>query len=487
MSTARLLLIKLLLPVLLLYCSGGTYALAQSPETSGGIQDIDTSEYLPLLYPGALEYNLMIAASNGYPTEIERLIKMGADVNTETNEGASPLVFAVSNNRAEAVKTLLKQKVVVDKITQSYETPLLIAVKNANFEIAEALIRSGANVDYQDRYGASPLHYASIYGYIDIVDLLLYYDAAISPVSTEGTTPLLATVWAGYADVADLLIQRGANTEARDFDGFTPFLMAAYTGDTLIMSMLIKKGADIYAETNTKHNALTLTILTGDKDATELLLKAGNGWTDPARDAVSPYKVAEKYGRKDIVNILKINNVPGKINHEIDQMAITVGSRFGLNDYYTGLSFSCKEPYLNGGIIAGIDMKLWYTRVMIQNSEHLFYQYKDKGAMVYAGLFKDFPLTDNQGTANFYFSTSLLTGYSFGNKLKGTLIAPENKFNVIPDVSLKWTKKFLTLSLGMEYLKSDYYKVGPIWLRFGCSFNLYFDRIRTQVKTIKWN
>jgi hypothetical protein len=106
--------------------------------------------------------------------------------------------------------------------------------------------------------------------------------------------------------------------------------------------------------------------------------------------------------------------------------------------------------------------------------------------MVYTGLFKDFPLTDNHGTANFYFSTTLLAGYSFGNKLKGTLIAPENKFNVIPDISLKWTKKFLALSLGMEYLKTDYYKVGPVWLRFGCSFNLFFDHIRTQVKTIKW-
>ena len=38
---------------------------------------IDTSEYIPLFYSQSLEYNLMIAASKGYATEIERLIGKG--------------------------------------------------------------------------------------------------------------------------------------------------------------------------------------------------------------------------------------------------------------------------------------------------------------------------------------------------------------------------------------------------------------------------
>jgi hypothetical protein len=38
---------------------------------------IDTSGYLPLFYDNALDYNLMIAASDGYSSEVERLIHKG--------------------------------------------------------------------------------------------------------------------------------------------------------------------------------------------------------------------------------------------------------------------------------------------------------------------------------------------------------------------------------------------------------------------------
>ena len=55
---------------------------------------IDTSDYIPSFYTGGYSnYNLMIAASKGYASEIDRLIEKGADINAETNEGATPLDF----------------------------------------------------------------------------------------------------------------------------------------------------------------------------------------------------------------------------------------------------------------------------------------------------------------------------------------------------------------------------------------------------------
>jgi ankyrin repeat protein len=447
---------------------------------------VDTSGYIPSFYPGALDYNLMIAASNGHSSEIERLIREGADINAETDEGATPLIFAVTNNKLEAVITLLNYNSDANKITSTYETPLLIAVKNNNFEITEALIRAGAQVDSPDIFGATPLNHASVSGYRDIVDLLLYYGASVDIKAVDGTTPLMASIWAGYPDIADLLIQNGANMEARDTEGITPFMMAALNGDTLIMDLLLKKGVDIYAVNNSSHDALTLSILARQNNATLYLLKNGKNWIKPEGTAIDPYVVASKYGRKEIPDILKRNNVPGKLKYGIDQVAITASSRSCLYDLYTGVSLSFKEPYLNAGIIVGCDMKLWYSRVLVKNSEHLYYQYMDKGAIAYAGLFKDFALTDRPDRSNFALSTSLLAGYYLGNKLKGTLITPENKFNVIPSISFKMFKPRLSVSLGMEYMKSDYYKVGPLWFRIGISYNHFFDNIRTKVKTIKW-
>ncbi len=450
-------------------------------------QAIDSSDYIPFIFDDALDNNLMIAASKGYSSEIIRLINKGADVDAETDEGATPLIFAVSNNKAEAVKTLIEFNPTIDEVTRNSETPLLIAVKNGNAEIAELLIRAGADVNYTDRYDATPLHYASLYGYLNVVDLLLYYDASINAKSLEGTTPLLAAVWAGYDDVADLLTQRGANVEISDNEGYTPFLMASYYGDTLIMDILYKKGANIYAVNKAHLNALSLTIIRGEKSAAEFLFKIGDKWGEMGKDVIDPYEVAAKYQRKDLSNLLQINNIPGQFRHNFDQVSFEISERFFLHDIYTGFSVSFKEPYLNGGIIMGLDTKLWYTRVLLKSSENLFYQYMDKESLAYAGLFKNFALTERPDKINFSLSTALLAGYSFGNTLKGTSVLPENKFKIIPSVSMKMSKWNFDLNIGAEYISSNFYHTGPVWLRLGLSYNYFFDKIKARIKPIRWN
>ncbi len=120
--------------------------------------EIDTSGYLPLFYEGALEYNLTLAASLGYSTEIERLINAGAEVDVETSEGVTPLYFAVTNRKLDAVKMLVNYGADVNKVSILQETPLLISLKNKDLEIAEALIRGGAEINYQYRNGVTALH-----------------------------------------------------------------------------------------------------------------------------------------------------------------------------------------------------------------------------------------------------------------------------------------------------------------------------------------
>lgn len=480
MLSKRLSKIKILFAFTLILFSGNVFS--QVTDTI----EYDTTDYIPSIFKGALDYNLMIASSNGYVNEVNRLILKGADVLAETDQGVTALIFAISNNRTKVAEMLINYGSDPNKMTLRGETPILIAVKNQNAEITETLIRSGAEIDSTDRYKATPLHYASVYDYFQIADMLLYYNASINKRAVEGSTPLLAAIWAGNADIADLLIQNGANIEIPDNEGFTPFLMAAMNGDTLIMKLLIEKGADIYATNNSKHNALALTIITGQTEAAKFLLKTGNKWASKEYDAISPYSVAAKYRRKNMIKILQDNNIPGNIRYDIDQVGLSLSSHFSFHDIYEGLSLSFREPYLNGGFILGFDTKLWYTRLLYRQTENILYQYKTKGSLIYGGVFKNFALTDYPFKGNFEFSTSLSAGYQFGNELKGTLYAPADKFKIIPSVSLLWTKKDLAFSFGADYIKSSFYHSGPIWFRLGASYNLYFNNIRTKAKTLKW-
>ena len=470
------------------------------------VADIDTSEYLPLFVNGALDYNLKVAASLGYDTEVERLIFMAADIESETGEGATPLIYAVYNDRLKAVNMLLKYNADPNKLTTDRQTPLLVALKtlysrinstNAYrstvseqdfhyIDIAEALIRAGADIDYQDRTGATALNYASVYGLFYLTDLLLYYKADVDKKANDGTTPLMAAIWAGYADIADMLIQNGANLEARDNAGFTPFLTAAQNGDTLILSLLIKNGVDIYEKNIYGWNALNLAIKSDQTTAVRFLLSKGDKWNDAEISKVNPYSVAAKYGRKKIIKFLEESALHTGQKKRIDQMAVSLSSKFTINDFYTGFNFMLKEPFTNIGFGAGFDTKPWYTRVLYEISENNFIQYRDKSSIVYASLFKDLPLTKNIFKSNWSLFTSLSLGYSFGNKYRGTNVFPENKFKVIPELGFKWMKKNFIILTGFDYMKTDYNKIGPFWVRMGCAFNFYFDSARAPGKIIRW-
>lgn len=448
---------------------------------------LDTLDYLPLYYKGALDNNLMVAASRGYEGEIERLIKKGANINAETYEGATPLVFAVANDQLLAVKKLLTYNPELNYRTSNNETPLIIAVKNQNVEIAEVLIREGADIDLANYDGITALHYAALNGSFKIVDFLLYYEADCNIKTNDGTTPLMVSILAGYNDIADLLVQNGANLEARDKNGFTPFLIASQVGDTLLMNMLLKDGVNIYERNNSNYNALDLAIETNQKSAVKLLLEKGDKWGTEGNETINPYRLATALGRKDIIEMLENKNIVSQKRVRIEEISVSGAVLFNTRDYFTEVGLSFREPVLDAGILVLFDIKPDYTRILMKTGENTYYQYYDKSSMISGGVFKNFTISERANGSRFAVSTSLLAGYKFGNKFKGTNTAPESKLKVIPAAGLMFQKKGLTLRAEIEYLNSDFYRIGPLWFRTGFSYNTFISKIRIPVKTIKWD
>ncbi|MCU0461700.1 MAG: ankyrin repeat domain-containing protein [Bacteroidales bacterium] len=468
------------------------------------ITESDTADYVPEYYHDALDYNLNIAASKGLYTEVERLILRGAEVDAETDEGVTPLIYAVTNKKLKAVNMLLSYSADPNKKTSNGETPLILILKEfisleelvysavtasleSNcLEIAESLIRYGADIDFQDYHGAAALHYASIYGSFRFTDLLLYYRADIDRKAFDGTTPLMAAVWAGHANVADLLVQNGANMEARDDEGFTPLLIAAQNGDTLLLNYFRTKGVDIYETEPNRWDALSLAIKYDHREAAELLIKAGDKFKDPGRKALNYYNVAAKYGRKELFETLEENNFSDRYKPQINQVELSISSKFNIQDIYSGMTFLFREPRKKIGFVTGFDTKLWYTKVLVKESDLLYYQYMDKSSIVYGGIFKEILLKNNPFKSDLILTGSLSCGYFFGNKFKGTETSPDSKFRIMPAVSLKLVKKDFAVYAGLEFMNTDFYKTWPVWCRAGLSYNFDLKQSRAPIKTIKW-
>ena len=464
----------------------------------------DTSDYVPEYYDNGLEYNLMIAASKGLDTEVERLILRGAEVDNVSGEGVTPLIYAVSNKKLKAVNVLLSYGADPNKKTLDGMTPLLVILKeyvnmwsieltkvktsleDECLNIAESLLRYGADIDYQDNYGATALNYASIYASFRFADLLIYYRADIDRKAYDGTTPLMAAVWAGHAALADLLVQNGANMEARDNQGFTAFLIAAQNGDTLLLDYLMKKGVDIYEKDLNGWDALSLSIRYNHKDAVALLIRFGEKFRETGRGSLNYYNVAVKFKREEMFQLLEKNGFPDKYKKQISQIELSVSSKFTHTDVYTGMNFFFREPRKNFGLVTGFDTKLWYTKVMMKESDELFFQYMDKSSLVFAGIFKDIPLTDRAFRSNVILTGSLSAGYFFGNKFLGTETSPESSFKIIPSVFFKIIRRNFGAFAGIEYMNTDFYKLWPLWARAGISYNFDLKHTRTPVKTIKW-
>lgn len=446
---------------------------------------IDTTDYLPYYYEGALDNNLMVAASRGYNDEIDRLIARGADINSETAEGASPLVFAVANDQTDAVKKLLGYDPVIDKVTAADETPLLISLKNRNLAIAEILIRGGADIDMPNSKGATPIHYAALNGDLEMADMLVYYGADINIKSADGTSPLMTSIWAGYPDVSDFLIRNGANLEARDRNGFTPLLIAAQNGDTLLINILLRQGVDLYEKNNFDYNALNIAIESNQKTAVELLLEKGDLWTSSEKGGTNPYTIAASFGRKDIITLLEQKNVPGRIGFRIDEISVSPSVKLNNHDFYTGAVIMFREPVLKAGLKTGFDFKPVYSRVLVKAGENFFYQYYDKSSVIYAGLFKDFTLSESFSGLIFSASASLSAGFSFGPEFRGTNIPVEEKMRIMPSAGLKLQKKHFTVTVDLEYMKTSFFDLSPLWFRAGFSYNYFISKVRSPGKTIK--
>lgn len=466
------------------------FAICYSLQTTAQEQKGDTSAYISLLsgpdVQNNLNFALIGASAAGDTVEIWWLLRYGAEIECITYEKVTPLIYAIANNKSEAARMLIDYGANVNAKTNQLETPLQVAVENNNSDLAEMLIRDSAEVNTTDRFGATPLHYACLDGYFSMADMLLYYDADISKKSSDGTTPLMAAVYSGYADIADLLLQSGAGSEDKDNSGFTPFLIAAQNADTLIMDLLLKHGVNLYEVNKFNYNALDICIKTNSTEAIKYLFRKGDKWGEKSKKTISPYSVAAIYGRTGLIPLLKENKISDYSTRGFDQVSISATIKNCFYDYYTGFSASVKEPVHNIGILVGFDFKPGYTRVLSKVNENLLYQYYNKGAVAYAGLFKDFRLTDHPYGGNWSATGSLSAGYSFGNKLKGTEIVPGNKFRFMPSAGMKWNKGAIVIEADLEYMKTDFYKIGPIWLKFGFSWSVFLDNARSPGKIIKW-
>lgn len=194
--------------------------------------------------------SLHICSMLGMQEHIKTLISCGADLESQNNQGWTPLHTAVVNYRKNinTIELLLENEANIEAKTYEGKTPLMLAAMRHNDpNLIKYLIEKGASISAEDHKGQTAIYYAiESENYLSTKTLLAYGENVLKQ-NNNGVTPLEYALRIKNKNYIKLLIKYvGANQ--KDVDDRTALHIIAIAGEVELAKDLIEKGADINAK-----------------------------------------------------------------------------------------------------------------------------------------------------------------------------------------------------------------------------------------------
>lgn len=276
------------------------YAYSMTKEVTGGRQHPQFESKIvgafPLSYvgspppPSELKRRVLSEAETGRRDELERVLKLAADVNARDDENRTPLIIAAGRGHADAVKLLLDRGADPDARSDSRMTALAAAAENGHTEVIKLLLASGTAVNPRDHEGLTPLALAAGEGRVDAVKLLLARGGDVKARTESGSTPLMLAASRGHLPVVKHLVEHGAPINDRDMEAASAVTAAALNGHSQVVEFLLQKAAHMSARgARPLDNQLIRAVVRGDVNEVRTALNSGadpNALTDSGDTAL---------------------------------------------------------------------------------------------------------------------------------------------------------------------------------------------------------
>jgi ankyrin repeat protein len=172
----------------------------------------------------ALDRALFEAAEDGELSDIEELLRAGANVNAVIDGDGTPLMGAANDGHLEAVRLLLDRGANPNIPVDGDGNALIVAAGEGHFEVVRLLLDRGADPNAAVLGDGNPLIAAASEGHADIVSLLLDRGANIDQVVPGDENALIQASGEGHLDVVRLLVNRRADVNVRVWIEPNPWL-----------------------------------------------------------------------------------------------------------------------------------------------------------------------------------------------------------------------------------------------------------------------
>jgi ankyrin repeat protein len=173
--------------------------------------------------PVRLNEKLIVCVKNGDNNYVQKLIKMGADINVKTSTQKSLLHVAAESNHLDMLRLLLTEGL-AHISDEGQARPLLhIAIENNDYLLVDLLLQRKTSMEVKNANGLTALHKAVLSNDLKSVNYLLECGANPNSMDPEGNTPLHAAVQnKGNQDLLKALIGKGAYYKERNKGGLRP-------------------------------------------------------------------------------------------------------------------------------------------------------------------------------------------------------------------------------------------------------------------------
>lgn len=291
-------------------------------EASNRFIELDTKQYKAVKAERKNRWDLITYVKNE-PENIEKikqLIKNGANVNMQDEEGYTPLYHAYinKNNDGYNQKYELLQWLLANggDVNHKYEKSYQYQIKNGlsypsedytllhyvasttnDPKLIKILIKAGANINIKAPDGLTALHYAvddlsplahlrNLSKTVSEISSLLKIEQKDEDKQKDEKLPFRYPTY----DAVKLLLDAGAKIDKNA-------LYLKKTKDTKTLKLLIAKGANVNATDSTNETPIYTHITYGNFDAVKILIEAGANLNNKDKYGETPLIYCEKCGK----------------------------------------------------------------------------------------------------------------------------------------------------------------------------------------------
>ncbi|KAL2801827.1 ankyrin repeat-containing domain protein [Aspergillus granulosus] len=264
-------------------------------------------------------HGILKHAITGGNEAIVRSALLRMDVNSQGNDGSTPLMWAAKGGDERLVKLLLaEQNIRVNARGEHGLTALMLAVVSDSLPAVKALLEH-KDIDVNARCdddadmleGTSALGVIAIHGLTEMARVILEHPHANPEIrDMYGRTPLARAAISDMPGIVKLLVDRkDVDVNSPDASGVTPLIHAIEAEAELVVQHLLSDSRIQATRKNRGRTALTEAALTGNERILRMLLHPNRGFS--TADIDHTRRVIEKLHNEAINSLLasQLDNV----------------------------------------------------------------------------------------------------------------------------------------------------------------------------------